>query len=269
MYTIRTILVLPFFCFQVLLATGENPANPKKAIQWQPLELTFEASEIHSWKDFPMQATFTNGAQSITLDAFWNGDKNWVVRFAAPSPGKWTWETTSKDKGLDDQKGKITITAPTQDQIEQNINLRGHLKISENGHYFEYGDGTPVLLINDTKWGFNAPKPQVDDGGWQHYVDTRKAQEFNSICLRIWSNDDPNDGGHAFHDNKGRPGNGNFKDMNAEYFKYSDRRAEAMWKSGFILAAFPDWFGKIDISVENAKLISRYMLARWNAYNII
>jgi len=102
-----------------------------------------------------------------------------------------------------------------------------------------------------------------------HAALDRRQQGFNTLCLRIWSNDSPNEGGQAFLDNDGRPGNGKFEELNPAYFQYSDKRAQACWEEGFILAAFPDWFGKIDISVEDAKAVTRYMLARWNAYNLI
>jgi hypothetical protein len=49
---------------------------------WSICELVFQANEGHNWNDFPIQVTFENEDTQIILDAYWDGNNIWKVRFA-------------------------------------------------------------------------------------------------------------------------------------------------------------------------------------------
>src|SRR5690606_39948122 len=56
-------------------------------------------------RDDLLTVTFTGTSgdakgKSITLRGCWNGGKEWIVNFAAPAAGTWTYKTSSRDRGL-------------------------------------------------------------------------------------------------------------------------------------------------------------------------
>ena len=85
---------------------------------------------------------------------FWDGGKTFRVRVLATAPGTWSWRSGSnqRDSGLNGKTGSFTATAWSDAQLEKNPCRRGMIKASENGHAFEYADGTPFFLLGDTWW---------------------------------------------------------------------------------------------------------------------
>jgi hypothetical protein len=137
-------------------------AEPQEtaAVQWEPQMVRLTADREHPWWEFPATIAFTHQAtgQRLVLEACWDGGREWVVRFTAPQPGVWTWETVSGDAGLHGHAGRFDVRPPTDKEGERNPNYRGHVKISRNGRYFEYADGTPMLLLADTLWSGNTAR---------------------------------------------------------------------------------------------------------------
>ena len=60
----------------------------EKHTQWSIQEIHLSARNAYHWWEFPAQAVFTheNGEQ-ITINAFWNGNMNWIVRHTPTLPG--------------------------------------------------------------------------------------------------------------------------------------------------------------------------------------
>lgn len=62
--------------------------------------------------------------------------------------------------------------------------------------------------------------------------------------------------------------------MNPEFFQSLDTRMDILWQSGLVVTAHPTWFGKpqggpTNIAPQDAQLITRYLFARYSAYNIV
>lgn len=153
-------LPIGLYILLVLLAPAmssegaESDAAVRTTVQWKPEQICLSAHDEHPWWIFPVTARFTHQAtgRGLVLEGYWAGDREWVVRFAAPLPGTWTWETSSIDGGLDGHRGRLEVRRPTEEEIAGNPNYRGQLEISENGRYFQYADGTPRFLLADTLW---------------------------------------------------------------------------------------------------------------------
>jgi len=247
--------------------------------QWNPHVLTFTTDEGYAWKDFPLQVTFTNDSTSITLDGYWDGDRTWRVRFAPTELGRWTWKCTSADDALCGKRGSFTCVPPTAADIARNPNYRGHIRVSNSGRFFTYADGTPFFLLADTIWHVYSLRCGLANGNFETYLNNRKTKGFNALLIQYFSLSYGNEGGHAFLDNitpkeygdngnKGG-GNGHFEEMNPAFWQSMDERMQRTWEEGFTIAGHPNWISDMKVSLENASLISRYMLARYGAYNII
>jgi len=137
---------------------------------------------------------------------FWDVGNTFRVRLTATEPGLWTWESGSlpADRGLSGKKGSFTAEAWTDEEKAENPIRRGMIAASDNGHAFQYSDGTPFFLIGDTWWAtptFRFPwrnddtiRPMGPAAGFKEYVAYRKNQEYNCIAILAalpnWNNDD-------------------------------------------------------------------------------
>ena len=246
-----------------------------RVTQWKPHVLRFTADQQHNWREFPMQATFAHedGRSRLTLDAYADGDKAWCVRFAAPKAGRWKWSTVSDDPGLNGRTGTIECTKPAADQVEKNPNYRGKVRIEPGSRYFVYADGTPALLLAEEFWDFNVSSWITTSDGPRsvsRYLNDREPKGFNVVQMRFLRPSRENEGGYPFPGNTGKPGNGNFDNLNPAYFEHLDRRFELCFANGFVVAGHPEWIGAdTNISVANAQKLERYILARYGAYNLI
>lgn len=248
--------------------------------QWSVHELTFTASHSHDWYDFPLRVTFTHlgeegtpSGTELTLEGYWDGGKTWKVAFAPTRPGLWKWVSLSDDPGLDDHSGSFQVTAPTAGQIHLNPNYRGHLWARPGDRYLTYADSTPFFWLGDTVWNMNSLRSGLEEGShgrpFYVYLQNRKAKKFTVIQTQFLGLTPlvTNEGGYAFSDYTGD--DGSFNNLNPPHFQALDTRVREIWKEGFVLAAHPSWFSQIDISPTGAKRISRYLLARYGAYNLV
>jgi hypothetical protein len=241
-------------------AQEEKAATPSTVAQWSLVELAFFASMDHSWRSFPMKITFTNGTTSIELDAFWYEKRQWKVHFTPPTPGKWTYRTSSNDPELNGKTGEIISVAPTANQIQSNPNYRGQLKISSNGRYFIYTDGTPLLILADCLLLGSVP---AKGDNFRNFLQNRKEKGFNGLNVRLAKPAQRNEGGSPYI---GR----SVDQLNFKYFIWVDKYMKQMWEAGFVCAFFPDFLGHHNkYSMQDVKDISRYLLARYSAFNIL
>ncbi len=247
--------------------------------QWAVHDITFEAEEHYPTpflqQDAPLLAvTFTHreSASSLKLEGFWDGGRIWRVRFAAPIQGTWTWQSRSADPGLDDRRGELVAEAPTAEQLAANSNYHGHLRIGPTGRYFVHADGNPFFWLGDTLWKINSTACGLD-GPFRTWLHDRIAKGFTAVNVRyINKMFQPNEGGLPFPDNA--KDEGHFNNLNPAYFQGMDKRMQGLWDHGLVVAGPPAWFGKANDGATNVTLndairLSRYLLARYGAYNIV
>ena len=255
------------------LTTGLNAQS--RALQWEPLDIQLTATGDHAWWEFPVTATFKHpeSGRELELEGFYDGLGRYVVRFAAPLSGSWTYVTSSSDDGLNKQAGTIDVAQPESDQIVANPNLRGQLKISPQGRSFQYADGTPFLLLADTNWSINTHRCGLGDGSggpFYQYLADRKAKGFSMILMSYMRgfgdtrepHGQRNEGGYPFPE-------GDVQQLNPSYFSFLDARMDALWEAGMAVGVHPTWFGKLNcfMDYETAERISCYLAVRYGAYN--
>jgi hypothetical protein len=110
---------------------------------WEVQTLTFTArgNYTNPYIDIPVQnrddlltVTFTGTSgdakgKSITLRGCWNGGKEWIVNFAAPAAGTWTYKTSSRDRGLNGKRGMLKVEPWTQQELTDNPTRRGPVRV--------------------------------------------------------------------------------------------------------------------------------------------
>lgn len=265
----------------VLLITTSSLQSQEVADQetwptWLPKKIRLVAEEEHSWWSFPVRACFTHRetGDEITLSGFWDGNRDWMVRFAPTEVGMWSYRTSSADPGLDGRTGQIVVRAATEAEIADNPNYRGHLRISADGRFFEYADGTPLLLLADTLWAGNTARcglGEQQDGPFFQYLADRRGKGFTAVLMQYFHGygDYPNSPGHRNEGGKpflGQPA----ERLNPAHFQALDVRMQALWDGGFVAAIPTTWWGKTkrcSFTIQDARRISAYCAVRYGAYN--
>lgn len=123
---------------------------------WVANELTFESSNeyVDTVYSEELDVEFFNQdtGDSFTIPAFWNGGKEWKVRFSLPTAGDWRYVTKCSDTtntGLHYKTGSIDCTAYSGNL---DIYKHGFLTTQEGKKYLTYADGTPFFYLGDTHW---------------------------------------------------------------------------------------------------------------------
>jgi len=154
--------------------------------KWTAGEIEFFSCDtyVDPFMEVDLSVTFTHeNGEALVRPGFWAGENKWCVRFAPTELGKWTYTTSCSnkgDRGLHNISGEITCV-PYDGELE--IYKRGFIKVSENGRYFTYNDGTPFYYLGDTHWlmqrePFNESNVEGIDSTFKFIVDLRVTQGF-------------------------------------------------------------------------------------------
>ncbi|GJM30437.1 MAG: hypothetical protein DHS20C17_30720 [Cyclobacteriaceae bacterium] len=264
---IGILLILSYSC-------SNNPKHHFDITQYEILEIPLKAQETYEWWLFPVSAVFTHQQTKtqIKIHGIWNGKQQYILRFTPTLPGEWRFQTDSQDTGLDGMKGRLTVSLPSGEQIAQNPNYHGFLKVSDNGRYFEYHDGTPFFLLAATNWAINTSRCGLGsnhDGPFYEYLKDRKSKQFTAILMSFLRgfgdvediNGYRNEGGYPFSD-------GDFNQLNPDFLISLDHRMRAIWDHGLVAATNITWFGKLNcyFDIVQAKRISAYLTNRYSAF---
>jgi hypothetical protein len=266
------------------LAGQEAPRGTAREVpRFGIFEESFSQDRDHDnpYVEIAAQAIFTppgGGERSIPL--FWDGGKQWRVRFSPDVPGAWRWSIRAGDPGLNGAAGSF-VCVPSASR-------GGITGMAGYPYHFQYQDGTPHWLRGDTQWEAFADDPAqgLDRNSMSKYFTLRAEQGFNYVHTEVIglvraSNLDAGGQEHqAFHDYGAQT-------LNPAYFQEVDarvRQANALGITlGLILmepyftpAASIDPAFRYDnrcwlsLPDEAARLrYARYVVARYSAFNVL
>ncbi len=116
-------------------------------------------------------------ADTYLMNAFWDGDRRMVIRFAPMAAGHWDFRISSNLKRFDGQLGSFSVSASDS---------KGFVRTA-NFHHFSYTEHgvrpIPHLWMGDTSYRFAV----MDRGLFEQMVDeARRAgvQPYPRTCLR-------------------------------------------------------------------------------------
>jgi hypothetical protein len=240
--------------------------------QWTPFEVVLHSAHTHAnpYADVDVQVHFIRpSGQTITRDAFWDGEGVWRARISPGESGLWRWRTLCNltgDAGLHGIEGQFECVPYAGDNP---LYKHGALRLSANRRYFEHADGTPFFWLGDTCWnGVLRAKP----ADWDDYLTTRKQQGFNVIQYisthwRALSKDPFGETAFAAGDRDR---------INPAFFQRMDPRVSAINQHGCVAAPIlvhdngsEGTDGNLAATMSEAQTIrlARYLLARWGAYH--
>ncbi len=174
------------------------------------------------------------------------------------------------------KKGFIIVlfTLIVNSVFGQNNWQHGQLKVSANGHYLSYDDGTPFFWLGDTGWElFHRLKLQEI----AIYLDNRQQKGFNVIQAAILAEIDglrkPNQYGEVPLENLDPT------TPNEKYFQFVDTVVKLASSKGLYMGLLPTWGDKVTqlwgegpvvFNPENAYIYGLWIGKRYNDFqNII
>ena len=237
--------------------------------RWVAIDIPFEANkESKNIVDTVLDVTFINRTTGTTMlmPGFWNGEKEWIVRFAPTECGIWDYETktTGEDVGINGIKGTLACNSY---KGALDIYKHGFVKTETGKKYFVYADGTPFFYLGDTHW--NMVTEEFDSAGasagdietdshFKYIVDRRVEQGFTVYQSEpIGASYIVDDGAITNFDISG------FKTMD-KYFKYIADKGLVHANAQLI---FPS--SATDKFTENLESLTRYWVARYAAYPVM
>lgn len=244
-------------CFLTSCQSGEIQI----AEQWGVYELSLKGpSDGNPYMDNSLDATFTNGSQTVTVPGFYDGNGTYKIRFSPDRPGRWTYVTRSNLAELSDRSGSFRCVEPTG-------NNHGPLRIV-NTYYLEYADGTPFYSVGTTAYQWTSVKQSIQE----QTVYTLAESPFNKIRMCVFPK-------HYSYGNDTEPwmlpfkkkeGENDPSQPNYEFFQNFDKRVEQLLEMGIqadviLFHPYDNW-GYYQMGKEMNEKYVRYMIARLSAY---
>lgn len=248
-----------FLLIVMLLLTAPVWAQ-EKVEKWNIFELTLKGSEAgNPFIEMPLTAEFRHKDKTYKPEGFYDGKGVYKVRFMPDEEGVWTYETSSKHKELNGEKGSFVCTAPSP-------NNHGPVRV-RNQYHFAYEDGTPYYPFGTTiyQWPFN-PQARQDQT-----IETLKKTSFNKA--RFLSVPPPRE--MEKFPFEGNPEEGwDFSRFNPEYFQHLDECVAQLRDIGveadfILLRPYDGKWGFHKMDMETNERFIRYLIARLGAYRNI
>ncbi|MBK1877634.1 DUF5060 domain-containing protein [Pelagicoccus mobilis] len=211
--------------------------------RWNPIDLEFKAKVAAGTEfDLDFSATFTGPEnQKLTVPGFYDGDNRFIVRFAPPEEGEWTYLTSSSERSLAGKTGSLSVTPALPGK-------RGPVGISKsNPQKFAYADGSQYFPIGfELDWLFAIDAENGEDIPKTRSV-IRHVREngFNQIVMNVFAYDVnwPRDPKLPAKYDYGKPSvfpyggdntNPDFSTLDLEFFQRFDRVVEHLDEQGII-----------------------------------
>lgn len=213
------------------LLSAQEPRSYRTA-RWSPLDIVLTANRSgNKAVEIELSARFSSDSgEALTVPGFWDGDDRYILRFAPPTEGEWTFKTSSSHEELNNRHGTVEALAPSPGQ-------HGPIGQSPNDpRRFTYADGTsyfPLAFEIDWLFALDAENP---DGipKTKTLLEYVARHGFNQVVMNIFAYDvrwprDPNlpsefDYGKPrvfpFGGNNQNP---DFTTLNVAYFQKLDR----------------------------------------------
>ncbi len=265
----------------ILLTASDHIYGQKQIREWEVFEIALTARNksanpyneisVNSGDNDLLKAVFTGTSgdakgKSITVAGFWYNGKTWKVRFAAPESGTWEYKTVSRDRGLNNSKGKITVVEWSAEEKAANPTRRGLVQVMKTGpqagHYFQYADGTPFLWVADTWW--NWTQKRIKFATFKTLVDDRAAKGFTIGQLFVPGNGWGGESSSVLDNTYTVLDTAHMRKVE-EMIAYANSKGITVWVHG--------WWARKRLNEtageEKMKRWWKYLVDRLGAYNVI
>ncbi|SDW35503.1 protein of unknown function [Lutibacter oricola] len=258
--------------------------------KWEVLDVNLKSSgKVKSPFNVDLSANFIHeDGEEMKISGFYNGGKEWILRFSSSKPGKWIYTTKSSNKGLNNKKGTVVV-------LDKNSkNHHGEIIVDpKNPEYFIYEDGTPYFLMAfECDWMYALDyKNEEGIPKTDHLLNLISENGFNQVVTTVFSYDVdwkkspqywPKDEKlqdypeHEYGAPKdiypflGNNVNPDFSSLNIDYFKKLDRVVASMHDKNIVAHLMIYVWNKLvswpEPNSESDKMYFDYVIKRYQAY---
>lgn len=250
--------------------------------RWGLFEVRMDGkTQGNPFVDYQIIATFTCEQEEKTVEGFYDGNGEYVVRFMPDYEGKYCFVVTG-NFCEDRYEGGFEATAPSK-------NNHGYIKISDTYH-FRYADNMPYYSLGTTCYAWVHQTEEMQE----QTLKTLRSSAFNKIRFCMfpkhydYNYEDPitfpYEGTPCDNSNLNRStmfeymedkssNHWDYKRFNVEHFKRFDQRIAQLMELGIeadlILFHPYDRWGFDGMGAENDDFYVKYVVARYAAYRNI
>jgi hypothetical protein len=235
--------------------------------QWGIHEIELKGpADGNPFVDVELSARFSDGAQTVEVDGFYDGDGVYRVRFMPPRPGRWTWVTHSNRWSLTNKQGEFTATPPRPGN-------NGPVGV-RHGHHFGHADGTPYKPVGTTMYSWAHRGAALEE----QTLKALAAAPFNKVRMLVF----PQTAGTDKHppplwpyeaSSGTPPRNWDYARFNPAFFRHLEQRVGQLRDLGIeadLILHHPyddkrEW-GFDSMTREQDDRYARYLVARLAAY---
>jgi hypothetical protein len=241
------------------------------AVRNQPAEWSYASGKAYPdpFNEIELDVAVTGPGGPFRVPAYWAGGNEWRVRFAAPQPGTYEFETVCSDAAnadLHGQKGTLEVSAYSGGNP---LLARGPLRVSADRRHFEHADGTPFFWLGDTWWmGFTRRLRWPED--FQLLAADRAAKGFTVIQIVAGLYPDMPAFDERGANEAGLAWEADFARVNPAYSDMADLRVQWLVRVGLVPCIVGCWGYYLPwMGLEKMKQHWRYLIARWGAYPVV
>lgn len=146
----------------------------KEIEKWDTWEIVCKGnSDKNPFVDYEIKGIFKSKNENKTVDGFYDGDGNYVVRFMPSFEEEYSFEIKGSFSD-ETYQGKFMVKSPTG-------NNHGPVRVV-NTHHFAYEDGTPYYSVGTTCYVWELQSEEVQ----KQTIETLKNSAFNKIRFCIF-----------------------------------------------------------------------------------
>ncbi len=261
-----------------------NGNDTKKAIeiaQWTVHDIVFTAKKIEGNPfDLSIDATVSSEKGTQTIPLFYNGNKEWILRFSAHETGTYQYTVNGNLAGVSNNKGSFIVTQNTKPNRHGGIVLN-----SDDPQHLYYQDGKGYFnLAFECDWLFALDYGQKELPKTKQLLNTIAENGFNQIVMNVYSHDvnwkkDPKLADHPEHEYGGKlaifPFKGdnkhpNFEELNVAFFQHLDKTLAEMHDRELVSHLMIYVWNKMvnwpDMNTAADNRYFDYVLKRYQAY---
>jgi hypothetical protein len=275
--------MMPFLTARSAEVSAEGGDDKTENVSvWKRTDIVLVSEKKYSnpYRDVDIDAVFTHeDGTTIHLYGFWNGGSEWRVRFAPTKVGRWTYTVTCSDENNASLNGVTGAINAVENTGSTDLDKHGFVRISDNGRYFVYDDGTPFYWLGDTNW--QAPNyvsitqcnyPGCECGNqFKHEVDDRLAKGF-TVYQTYFDSGESDGGGQRATTKEPNLWTRQYTLPNVDTFNEKiDKMFDYLADNGMVIAL---GYGVHNSTVRNMSKnaldkFSRYLTARYASYPIV
>jgi hypothetical protein len=243
---------------------------------WMRFETSFRSDMAYENPLYDVErfvARFTSPTGRVKrINGFWDGGRDWKIRFCPDEKGTWTFETSCSDKqnkGLHGVTGSFRCVAHDS---SLDIYTKGQIVRPKGCYYLTRADGTPFFWTACTAWN-GALKSTEEE--WETYLKHRVAHGYNVIqfVTTQWRGGDADAGGEVAFTGCGRIR------INPKFYQRLDGKVDRINAHGLVAAPVLLWTlqwgdGRelspgYTLPDNEAILLARYMVARYGGHHVV